>query len=583
MNDNTINDTKKNKKIGRKTTIIARIIRLTSIAVGLAVLVTTGINQLILFAQIRQTALDDVMLLTASYSSAIANADIYSNPGFMDHLFTDLQEKGRYNGIGFVFTKLGLVVCDTHSDIVTNGTNVVELGETDPGYAELGEFMKEVDPPTTTFDKALEMISLKDDQRLITINGTKYFAGWATTEHYDTLYVMVLLPYNEVLKGFITAMLVVPVVGLLSIALATVCAILIAAKITEPMSMASKRMGELARGDLTSPTPRTSRNDETLYLLKSLSLVTKSMRAYIEDIQRVLSAVADGDLTVRPQAEYKGDFESLKVSLDKILSSLSATFSEVQRAALSVNTCSISVSDGTASLSRNSTEAADASDELAHSLEAVSEQIRINASEADNARLMTTAADSYSTRSAENMRQMMAAINDIEQTSAQIETIIDVIDDIAFQTNILALNAAVEAARAGDAGKGFAVVADEVRSLALRSAEAATQTRSLIVNSLRSVENGARLAKETEQDLADVAKMIGKATSIVEHIARNAGEQAEAVADINKGMSTINSRISENSDTAEQNAAVSEELSGQFENLNEMLNRFRFNDSKNGK
>ena len=114
----------------------------------------------------------------------------------------------------------------------------------------------------------------------------------------------------------------------------------------------------------------------------------------------------------------------------------------------------------------------------------------------------------------------------------------------------------------------------------MKSSEAATQTRELIVNSLRSVQNGSHLAKETEQTLAGVTEMVGNATDIVEKIAKSADEQSAAVSSISGGMTTINSRIADNSRTAEQNAAVSEELSGQFNMLNNMLNRFRFSDKK---
>ena len=322
------------------------------------------------------------------------------------------------------------------------------------------------------------------------------------------------------------------------------------------------------------------RSDETMTLLTSLESTTLSLQSYITDIQRILSAIAAGDLTVRPEADYAGDFINIRTALEKITASLSDTFGEVQKAALSVNDCSVSVSGGTASLSRNANEAAEAANVLAQNIEDVSARIADNAREASHARDMTIRADEYAAKSSTNMKLMMDAISDIEHTSSEIETIIDVIDDIAFQTNILALNAAVEAARAGEAGRGFAVVADEVRSLAMKSSEAATQTRELIVNSLRSVQNGSHLAKETEQTLAGVTEMVGNATDIVEKIAKSADEQSAAVSSISGGMTTINSRIADNSRTAEQNAAVSEELSGQFNMLNNMLNRFRFSDKK---
>ena len=114
------------------------------------------------------------------------------------------------------------------------------------------------------------------------------------------------------------------------------------------------------------------------------------------------------------------------------------------------------------------------------------------------------------------------AIEEIETSASEIEKIINVIDDIAFQTNILELNAAVEAARAGDAGKGFAVVADEVRNLATKSAEAAAQTSKLIENSISCVRKGTLLADETEKSLNKVVEMVGSVSDIVDSIAASA-------------------------------------------------------------
>ncbi len=568
------------KQIKPKTTIVARVIRLSSIATLLTALVTTVVNQLILYSQITESTTDEIRLLSMSYASAVSNADIYENAGFLDSLFTDFCDVNSYEAIGFVFTRTGNVVTETDSPLIQKGMDLDDIGKTDSRYAELGEFVADVNPHVSPGDMLTLEDFRKDEQKVITIDGKRYYAGWSAIENYDTLFVMMLFPYENVLSSFTTAMIVVPLVGFTAVALATVCAIFIAWKIAAPISAASERLEKLAEGDLMSPTPKNMRSDETMTLLTSLESTTLSLQSYITDIQRILSAIAAGDLTVRPEADYAGDFINIRTALEKITASLSDTFGEVQKAALSVNDCSVSVSGGTASLSRNANEAAEAANVLAQNIEDVSARIADNAREASHARDMTIRADEYAAKSSTNMKLMMDAISDIEHTSSEIETIIDVIDDIAFQTNILALNAAVEAARAGEAGRGFAVVADEVRSLAMKSSEAATQTRELIVNSLRSVQNGSHLAKETEQTLAGVTEMVGNATDIVEKIAKSADEQSAAVSSISGGMTTINSRIADNSRTAEQNAAVSEELSGQFNMLNNMLNRFRFSDKK---
>ncbi|MCM1523584.1 MAG: methyl-accepting chemotaxis protein [Ruminococcus sp.] len=549
-------------KLGRKTTIRARIIRLSFISVIVSTFVLTVFSLISIYRLVTSSARDEMELLTAAYSSAISNADLERSRDFLSKIFADFDSINEYGGFGFAVTEHGGVFSETSSDIIKNGDNIVTFAESDAGYSELAAVID-------GFDRTRGMRTLK-------IKGEKYLVGWAPIENYDGCYTMIVLPYVNVIKPFYGLLAVALLLTVMLLTASIIVSVGVANKITKPIKDATIRLQKLSEGDLTSPSPYTMRNDETLILLTSLCDTITALNAYISDIRTVLSGVAAGNLLVNSDAEYSGDFKAIRHSLRKILKSLNGTFSEVSKAAMSVKECSEQVSGGTLALSNNSASEADMMKQLTTAIADVSEKINGNAAQAERAQEMTSEANELAGQGRNNMHQMMSAIGEIESSSSEIEKIINVIDDIAFQTNILALNAAVEAAKAGEAGKGFAVVADEVRNLASKSAEAAAQTGRLIVGSIKSIHKGARLADETAGSLDKILEMVESVSGITDSIAVSANEQAKSINSINEAMDTINNSIQSNSVTAKQNAAVSGELSDQFDVFNNLIQRFEF-------
>jgi methyl-accepting chemotaxis protein len=255
-------------------------------------------------------------------------------------------------------------------------------------------------------------------------------------------------------------------------------------------------------------------------------------------------------------------------------SDLNDILHQVQVACDQIATGSAEVADSSQSLSQGATESASSLEEIAASMNQLTAQIKQNAEHASEAKGLSEKASRSAAEGNTHMHEMVGAMAQIDEAGQSISKIIKVIDEIAFQTNLLALNAAVEAARAGQHGKGFAVVAEEVRSLAARSAKAAQETADLIEGSVEKTRNGAQIADKTAESFEEIVAEINKVSALVGDIAAASDEQAQGISEINVGLGQIDQVTQQNTASAEEGAAASEELNGQAMQLRELVGRF---------
>jgi methyl-accepting chemotaxis protein len=376
------------------------------------------------------------------------------------------------------------------------------------------------------------------------------------------------------------AVFTVIILGGISVAVSVVFGVYITRGITQPVTELEQAARAMAKGEFSAVRVAYDSRDELGSLAGDIRSMVKTLTDVLQNETYILNEMAEGNFSVHREKDeyYIGEFEQLMRSMKKINRGLSELLLQISRSADHVAAGSEQVSSGSQNLAQGTTEQAASVEELTGMMSEISDQAYRNSRDAQEASEKAQMVKENATESSRSMQEMVKAMAEISGKFDEIRKIVKTIEDFSFQTNILALNAAVEAARAGDRGKGFSVVANEVRSLANQSSAASKSTAALIQSSIQAVENGRKIANETDNALAEVVSGIDNVSELLFHITDASSKQFDANRQVTENINLISEVVQTNSATAEECAAASEELASQAQLLKELVSHFKLAD-----
>ena len=297
-----------------------------------------------------------------------------------------------------------------------------------------------------------------------------------------------------------------------------------------------------------------------LAIIGGAYFLIRSIEQPLAQANDLAARIAAGDLSMQATVTRGDEFGDLLRSQYAMSDALGRVVHQVRQSTDSIAIASAEIATGNHDLSARTEQTSSNLQQTAAAMEQFTSTIQQSAGSAQQASSLAVSATGVARRGGEVVTQVVATMDEINQSSKKISDIIGVIDGIAFQTNILALNAAVEAARAGEQGRGFAVVASEVRSLAQRSAAAAKDIRQVIGASQEDVVKGVKRTDEAHSAIDKVLDSVRSVRSQLDEITRNTDEQAQGLAQVNEAVNHLDGVTQQNAALAEQSAAACEAL-----------------------
>ena len=372
--------------------------------------------------------------------------------------------------------------------------------------------------------------------------------------------------------------IVIVAAGLAIAVVTTLIGRIITNSITEPVEQIDAAVASLRKGELSNVEMLTYESeDEFGDTIRNLKEAMGILADYVSEISVEVKAIAQGDLTRNGDdiTDFLGDFSELKTSLLYILKRFNSTLTEISNLAEQVSSNASEVENASKSLADGATEQAGVIEELNATIDTVVDMAEDTAKETQNASARVKASANKANEEKEKMNDLLMEMEHITEISKEIGNIITDIEDIASQTNLLSLNASIEAARAGEAGRGFAVVADQIGKLAADSAKSAVNTRDLIDKTLVEIEKGNTITRTTADAFNQIIADMESFAELAENTMEKANSQAESLEQIGQGIEQLSGVVQGNAASSEENTAISINLAEGAAKMHDRVNIFK--------
>ncbi len=458
------------------------------------------------------------------------------------------------NGMAYIVNREGIVTGHPDQSKVQAKSTLMQLSG---GNEEAIKSVTTGETGSTEFDI--------DGQQMLVAFSPIHGTQWA---------LVIQVPKSDYNNLINRAMIVAGICTLVVLFISILVILRMVRSISKPVKNVTNRMVGLSDGDLHTEVAHIKSGDELEVMTRTLADTVGSVNRYISDIHQVLSGVADGNLQIEPQVQYKGDFTLIRNSLGTILASMNKTISGFRAAAARLAQMAEELSGQSGQLHQASLEQNQATEVLVDEVTHVKEQLVGVIKSSDQTHTMTGEITKKVQEANTQMDALSNAMSNISSNAQEITSIAIAIDNIAFQTNILALNASVEAARAGSAGRGFAIVAEEVKELAGKSAQAAQSAVDIVTNTKAVIQEGVELNASTAESLQAIYGVSTEISEISDQLVAAVQGQENALISMEERIATISSIADRNLQSAVGTSQSSELLAKEAEELQVQVKKF---------